>query len=189
VSRYIPLTREITQYFNAVNEQKTAILQGETPWAQVQDYLDTKHEFTDGVRPMAALMGYADPNAFLASNAGAPWKAQYDALGEQLNRQYPSAQSTLGGFESDTTRDAQILYELANKDDRGAGEEAILTLAKTVETYDRMKGLGFLTGPLADRVESQAVRSLAEKHLDDRRFLELYNLLFMRNFGPLEVAA
>jgi hypothetical protein len=188
ISRYIPLSREITQYFRALNEQKTAITQGETPWAQVQDYLDSKREFTDGLRPMASLMGFVSPEAFLQSNAGLMWKRQWDDLNLQLAQDYPSAQATLGNFETRTTQSAQVLYELAQKQERGAGEDAILSLAMTVETYERMKGLGYLPPSVADRVESAAVRALALAHADDRRFRELYVLLFAREFGPLEVS-
>ena len=52
-----------------------------------------------------------------------------------------------------------------------------------------MKGLGFLSSSIADRVQSTAVREFALKYIDDRRFRELYVLLFRREFGPLEVAS
>jgi hypothetical protein len=192
ITRYIPLTREITQYFNAVQEQFTALPvplgEGETPWAQVQDYLDGRREFLDGLKPMASVMGYADPEAFLSSNAGAIWNRQWEQLNLELNAKYPSAKPTLGDLESHTDQYSQVIYELANKDERGAGEEAILGLAKSIEIYDRVKNLGYLPPEVADRVQSQRVREVGLQNYDDRRFRELYFLLFAREFGPLEVA-
>jgi hypothetical protein len=189
IGRYIPLQREIGFYWRAVNEQKTAFLEGETPWGQVQDYLDERRGFLDGLRPMAGLLGFSTPESMLQSNAGAMWKAQWDQLNIELQQRYPSAMSTLGGIEEASASRATTLYELAHKDERSAGEDAILDLWKTVETYDRVKDMGFLSPQLADRAQSIAVRDKALAMVEDRRFRELYNLLFLRDFGPITTAA
>lgn len=189
LNRYIPFTREVTTYWNAINEQKVAATQGKSSWAQVEGYLDEKRAFTEGLKPMAAIMGYASPEGFLQSAAGAAYALQWQQMQTELDAKYPSALDTLEKYSSDADHSARILMELADRPDPSAAEETILNIARTIEGYQNMSNQGFLPPETVDMLQVQAVRQISLDHLEDRRFRELYRILFERNFGPLEITA
>ena len=63
----------------AVGAQLTALTEGRAPYAQFGEYLDGLREFKAGLEPIAAGLGFASVDGFLASSAGASFQARYRA--------------------------------------------------------------------------------------------------------------
>jgi len=193
--RYVPLVREIDQYFvqgeggtlvgGAVGEQLTALTQGRAPYAQFGEYLDELREFKAALEPIALALGYASADGFLASNAGTGYQARYKRLREELGRRYPTAERMLSSFESSTMSDQRAMLDLGSKPDRSAAEDAILYLAQIQESWRLIGEVLGLPAELAGSLVARRIRAEAERWVSDRRFAELYDRFFAREYGPI----
>lgn len=81
---------------------------------------------------------------------------------------------------------------LSNKEDRSEGEDRILELVQLEETQGYLGTLAGIHNQLWGSITAGVMRTNAKKHAageDGRRFLELWNRFFAREYGPISWAA
>jgi hypothetical protein len=195
IRRYIPFIRELDQYFigsdgspSAVGEQITATTEGAAPYYQFSEYQDELRVSKAQYEPLATAMGYSSVDGFLQSDFGAVIQAELDARKQELVRDYPTGFRMSQEFTNQDALSAQALIDLSNKETRSEGEDRILEL---VQVEAAQKFIGELVGidpQLWGSITAGIMRQNAKKHAageDGRRFLELWDRLFAREYGPI----
>lgn len=187
VTRYIPFTRELEDYFRGVTEQKAALFEGRTPWSQLSEYAGAQKEAKARYAPLATAMGYSSVDGYLQSDVGAPARAELDALERELQLKYPT------GFRLSTeitneaaVTDAQMLEILENPTP-SAAEQRIIEMREAENAMEQVSQLVDI--PAFDSLLAQRIREMAAEHADDRRFQELYSTFFERTYGPIRRVA
>jgi hypothetical protein len=191
--RYIPFVRELDQYFlkdnSAVSSQITAITQGAEPFYQYSKYQDDLREMKAEYEPLALAMGYSSVDGLLNSDVGMAIRPQLDQQREALQEQFPTGFKMSQQFENQDALNARALVDLANKSNRSEGEDAILHLAEEVEKFKMMNEILGMDPQIMEGIAAQAIRAEALKYANDRRFAELYDMIFARNYGPIRKVA
>lgn len=202
--RYIPMIREIDDYFvrgeggkvvgGVVGEQIAAATSPgfRAPYAQLTGYLDEVRSFKADLQPLALALGYSSVDGFLASDIGAPMQARYEQLKEELRARYPSGWRLVTNIEDTALIDQAALNDLAREVAEGRAspaEEAILDIAQNIEVLRFMNGELGVPSEVGDALIGLQVRSLARRWQRDRRFAELYDRFFAREYGPIRAIA
>lgn len=186
LSRYVPAVKDLFDpnygIFSAVAEQATAIREGATPYVQLQDYLTEKRMKKDDLEPMALALGYSSVDGLFASDVGQTFKAKYDAQVAELNKRYPTGFAMATEFTNTSALNKQALVDLAERPDRSEAEDAILEIAQIQNTYSILTQITGL--PIS---ASRAVRKRATEFVGNRRFVELWDMLYASDFGPLRM--
>jgi len=200
IRRYIPLVREIDQYFvqgsggtltgGAVGEQLTALTSPgmRAPYAQLTGYLDEIRTFKGDLEPLALALGYSSVEGFLASDIGMPMQARYDQLKAELRERYPTGWKLVTEIDNSALIDDAAMRDLAGKMEQGRttkAEEQILEIAREITVLRTLNNqLGIPTDVGGSLIGAQ-VRRLAQGWVSDRRFAELYDRFFAREYGPI----
>lgn len=199
--RYIPMVREIDQYFvqgeggklvgGAVGEQVAAATSPgfRAPYAQLTGYLDEVRTFKGDLEPLALVMGYSSVEGLLASDVGAPMKARYEQLQEELRQRYPSGWSLVTQIDNTALIDEAAIADLARIQDPSPAEEAILHIAQRVTVLRTMNNDLGIPADIGGAMIASSVRQLAAQWRDDPRFNELYDRFYAREFGPMRMVA
>ncbi len=193
--RYIPLVREIDQYFvegrggkllgGAVGEQITATLEGAAPYSQLTSYLDEIRAFKHELEPLAIALGYTSVDGFLASDLGAPIQARFEELKQQLRERYPTGWRLVSEIDNTALLNEAALADLAQKPDPSPAEEQILRIAERVTLLRMLNAELGVPADIGGALIGATVQQLALPWREDRRFAELYDRFFMREFGPI----
>ena len=193
--RYIPLVREIDQYFvegqggkilgGAVGEQVTAALEGASPYSQLTAYLDEIRAFKHDLEPLALALGYSSVEGFLASDLGAPIQARYEELKQQLRERYPTGWRLVSEIDNTALINEAALADLAEKPDPSPAEEQILRIAERITLLRMLNAELGIPSDVGGALIGATVRQLALPWANDRRFAELYDRFFMREYGPI----
>jgi len=187
--QYIPLIHDLSSYASDLGEQTKALTQGETSYAQMQDYYDQLSEFDQQHAPLALAMGYQDVSSFYRSNAGQYVSQQRQQLQNQLATKYPSGFQLVTQSTDGALLNQKAFYDLLRNPHRTVAENQILGLHQQEQEMSMMKSLGLMSSSLEQLALGQSIREEATKHTNDPQFVELYNLLFEPNYGPIQAVA
>ncbi|HXF73156.1 MAG TPA: hypothetical protein VNO79_11160 [Actinomycetota bacterium] len=193
--RYVPLVREIDQYFvegqggkilgGAVGEQIAATLEGRAPYGQLTAYLDEIRAFKHELEPLAIALGYSSVEGFLASDLGAPIQARYEELKQELRRRYPTGFRLVSEIDNSALMNEAALADLVREPDPEPGEQQILRIAEKVTLLRMLNQELGVPADIGGALIGATVRQMALPWAEDRRFAELYDRFFMREFGPI----
>jgi hypothetical protein len=194
--RYVPFIRELDQYFigtgdnpSAISRQYTALRQGADPFYQFANYQDELRRLKEPFVPLALAMGYSSVDGLLSSDLGSLLATDLEEREAQLADQYPSGFQMSQEFTNKDRINEQALLELAKWPSRSAGEDAILEAAQQAEYLKIiMPQLGF-DSTITNALIASSMRSLAKRHAGDRRFAELWDRFFLRDYGPIRRVA
>jgi hypothetical protein len=134
-------------------------------------------------------MGYASVDGLLQSDGGAGFRAQLEEIGEKLAQRYPTGFRMAQEFTNTQMLNEKALTDLAAKPNLSEAEEAILALAEQRQVWRQIGEFLGLPQEAVLAVAAEEIREAALKRVKDRRFSELYERFFAREFGPLLVAA
>lgn len=107
----------------------------------------------------------------------------------ELANKYPTGFAMSTQFENSGLIDEKALQDLGNKSDRSPAEEAILQLAYEKERMKLLPDLLGIDSSLAGMIAAKRIREEALKWAEDRRFAELYERFFEREYGPIRRVA
>lgn len=186
ITRYVPLTREIQNYWSSGGEQVTALVEGGAPWHQFDEYTEQIREAKSAYAPLATAMGYSTTDGFLSSTMGQFPKAEIDALETKLRAELPSGFKLSTEFTNQSAVAESQMTELATQEVRSDAESAILALREQSASFDVLRSIG-LDPALINAIESKTIREAAMAWVGDRRFNELYELFFAREHGPIQI--
>jgi hypothetical protein len=198
VRQYVPLVREIDQYFvqgegrvvgGAVGAQLAALSEGRTPNAQYRDYVDQLREYKADLQPLALALGYASTDGLFDSQIGLPFKARYARVESELRQKYPTGASMADEFENTVLVRRRAIADIAEKSNRSEAEDAILAIAEEESKWRLIKQVVGLPPEIVDAIAAKRVRDYALRWANDRRFAELYEYLFAAQYGPIRRAA
>ena len=192
IRRYIPFVREVDEYLaqdtGGFRAQLTAFMEGAAPDYQYQKYVDGIKAAKEEYRPMATALGYASVDGFLSSPAGAAFQQTIEERKLQLGAENPTGLRMASKFETDDRIDAQAMADLADKHSRGQttkAEEQILAVREEIERWEVLAELMGLDASVRDTLASAQIRKIGEKYAGDRRFAELWDRFFLRQYGPI----
>lgn len=188
VSRYIPFVNELEQYFGAAKEQVTALAEGAAPYYQFSSYQDELRAAKAEHEPFAAAMGYfgrRPPAVRLRCHRRE--RARHAAA--ELADKYPTGFKMSQEFTNEDAINAQALVDLSNKEDRSEAEDRILELVQNVEADRYLGELKGFDSQMIGAMTAHNLRRLAKGYAGDRRFLELWDRFFAREYGPISRAA
>jgi hypothetical protein len=203
IRRYVPLVREIDQYFfegegnvtgGAIGKQLAAVTSPtfETPYAQLTGYLDETRAFKSELEPLALALGYVSADGLLDSDVGVALKAQYDALKDDLRLKYPQGWGLVSEIDNTDLINQAAMNDLATQVADGyasPGEEAILLVAQEARFLKTFHAEIGMPADIGSALLGARIRTLAKKYQGDERFLELYRRFFEREYGPLQAIA
>ena len=201
IRRYIPMVREIDQYFvqgeggklvgGAVGEQLAAATSPgfNAPYAQLTGYLDEQQVYKDELTPVALALGYSSAEGLLASDIGGAFALQYEQKKEKLRERYPSGAQLMRSIDDSALVNDAALADLAKEDDRSAAEDEILNVAQRITALKQVMGLLQLPAEVSGAVVGVSVRNIAKQWSTDRRFAELWDRFFAREYGPIQAIA
>jgi len=197
--RYIPLIREIDQYFvegrggkivgGAVGEQIAATLEGKAPYPQLTAYLDEVRAFKHELEPLSLALGYSSVEGFLASDLGAPIQARFEELKQELRRRYPTGFRLVSEIDNAALINEAALADLARLPDPDPAEQQILAIAEKVTLLRMLNEELGVPAEIGGALIGATVRKMALPWSSDRRFAELYDRFFMREYGPIRRVA
>ena len=186
VNRYVPIGRDIRNFWEAGQRQITAMTEGADPYYQLQHYLDEKRSLKADLEPIATAMGYSSVDGFLQSDAGIAFKAQIDQEETALANKYPTGFRKSQEFENTTAINEQALADLAAMPNKSKAEEDIVRLAE-IEMANRMIGeIASLPAELVASINQSQMRRFALERAGDERFRDLWDRFYAFEFGPIE---
>lgn len=189
IDRYIPLYRDVQKYWEALGDQKTAVLEGEAPYSQLTSYFEEKREKKAELEPIALAMGFDDVDNFLRSDAGAVFRLDIEQQDFELGMKYPTGKRMSAEFTDIEKVNEQLIHNLAEKTNRTKSEDEILSVYEMQESAKNIAPYLNMNQEQALAVFAPGIRKKALANFSDPRFRELWNRLFAWQFGPLEQAA
>lgn len=189
LDRYIPAVRDVQSFLESAGEQVTAVREGGTPYHQLESYLEEKREAKDQWSDIATALGYASVDGFLQSNIGLGFKASLDEKELELQEKYPTGFKMSAEFTNTTALDKKALHDLAEKPDRSEAEDLILELAEIEQTAHLMADIAGMDSAFAASMAQRQIRRKALEHIDDKRFVLLFNRFYAKTYGPLQKVA
>lgn len=192
IRRYIPFVREVDEYLaqdtGGFRAQLTAFMEGAAPDHQYQRYVDGIKAAKEEYRPMATALGYSSVDGFLQSDVGAQFAQAIEEKKLQLGADNPTGLRMASKFETDDRIDAQAFQDLAEKAARGdttKAEEQILAIREEIERWEVLAEIVGFDAALRDTLAATQIRKIGEKWAGDRRFAELWDRFFLRQYGPI----
>jgi hypothetical protein len=192
-ARYIPLVREMNQYFTgpnaAVPRQARAFMEGGDSYWQFSKYQDGLRAAKADLEPIAMAMGNTTVDGFLQSDVGQLVGGDLDRERQRLADEYPSGFRMSQDFTNTDAIDEQALVDLANKPSRTEGEDQILRLAEEVKRWDLIQQITGLDSTMTGALAANDIRTQATQFAADKRFAELWDRFFLRDYGPIRRVA
>jgi hypothetical protein len=189
--RYIPFIRDLSKFFEESWDQLISLppLEGMSKEGQLVHYLDELEKFKGEVRPIAQSLGYKSPESFMASGSslGRIYAIRYEQLRVDLAKKYPSAVQALSEIRvPGLTRERAMmdLYERRGGELSDA-EKRILNLIEYERTWENLRDLGYASNEFMQMFVGNSIRDQALKHVDDPRFVELWDFFFADKYGPI----
>lgn len=186
---YRDIQRWLDEHESPLRAQFTALAEGAGPFSQYTDYLDEKRTMSASLEKLATDLGYASWDSLRSSEAGAGIAEAAEVMERELGQRYPTGRELANNFSNREDTKAQVLYEIASKENRTEAEEAVIFLgtmeeqAKTLATQ-----VGITQDEMMRRV-APAMRAFALSNLEDKQFLNLYRALWENDLGPLRKVA
>jgi len=185
IRRYVPMIREIDSYYRSAKEQLVAATEGATPWGQFQSYNDELRLAKADLLPLALSFGYTSVDGLLQSELGIPFAANLEATKNELQGKYPTGFKMTADFTNQAVLDTRALVELVQRPNRSEGEDAILDIAENIEKLRYIGETSRLPREALSAMLLYTVRQMALRFEGDRRFRELYDRFFLRDYGPI----
>lgn len=194
VARLVPAYRDLDRWFydqdvhgapfGLVGAQVTALSGKGTPRAQMSEFLDSKRVMTTALEALAAQSGFSSWQSLKSQSP--ELAAAVDDIEADLGARFPEGARLATQFTNREAIKEQVIYDLAQKDQRTAAEDAIYTVS-LIEA--KAKEVAAQTNKTQDetlRAIGPALRVFALQFVEDRQFVDLWNGLgYASFFGPL----
>jgi hypothetical protein len=183
--RYIPFIHDLNGLWTAAQDQKVALLHGESKWSQLGDYYQRLDSFKQSLTAVASMYGYSSVDGLLQSDQGAPYKAQYDAVQQQARQDFPTGWSMAQQpGENLATIQAAATQDVLKSHDTSAAYDAIRQIYYAQQSLKSL-GESLNMTQLYDTVAANQVRAIGLQHAGDPRFAELWKQLYEHQYGPI----
>lgn len=193
IRRYVPLVREVDQYFldpeNGIRAQWVALSPGGAPYYQLQTYVDGSKEAKAELEPIALSLGYSSVDGLLSSDIGIAFEPHLRQQIQALQEANPTGFQMAQRWENDDALNSRALLDLANQADKSAAEERLLEVFEHIESWKFIADIIGLDSQLSHVILGKTVRDFAKRSASDRRFVELWDRFLAREFGPLRRVA
>lgn len=183
----VPLWKDVHNWARGLNEQKRVMIEGATKETQYDRYFDSKDELDQQWLSVALEAGYEDVDTFLASEAGAMFAPTYDAELQAIDAENPTAAKERATFTNKGVESALLIEDLKRKTDKTKSEEAILSIWEMIQSAREVASMmGQTQEGLLGAIQKD-IRTLAFSHVEDKRFVDLWDEVFRDEFGPIRL--
>jgi hypothetical protein len=189
LDRYLPLYRDVEKYWQGGSEQVTVAFEGSAPYAQLQEYNDSKRELRAEYEDLATGLGYASVDNFLQSNIGQTFLPEIEQRTMELGRRLPTGEKMSREFTDIEGHNEQLLFNLSEKRNRSRAENEILAVWQEINTTKDLAEMMGLSQEDALAMFASSIRERAQANRENPRFAELWDRFFAWQFGPLRQVA